>query len=77
MTEWRWINDDWMNENGHKRNFIGGMIWWNENELKWSEMRWNEVKWDVMKLWIQREEIFFFGKYRVSGVPDFRPVFSV
>ena len=37
---------------------------WNENEMEWNE---NERK----------REIFFFGKYRASGVPDFRPVFSV
>ena len=62
--------------------------WWNEmkidemkwNEMKWSGMKWNEVEWNGVgchKTCEMRERGNFFGKYRVSGVPDFHPTFSV
>ena len=60
-----------------KWNEMDEMKW---NGVKWSEMKWNEVEWNGVgghkTLWNERE-FFFFGKYRVSGVPDFHPIFSV
>ena len=59
---------------------------WNEmdkikwNGVKWNEMEWNEVEWNGVggdKTCEMKERYFFFGKYRVSGVPDFHPIFSV
>ena len=61
-----------------KETFIDEMEWngvrwngveWNENEMEWDEMEWSENG--------KEREIFFFGKYRVSGVPDFHSTFSV
>ncbi len=48
------------------------------NEMEGNEMKWigMKMKWSGMKM-RKREIYFFFGKYRASGVPDFRPVFSV
>ena len=43
-------------------------------------MKWNEVEWNGVrghKTCEMKERFFFFGKYRVSGVPDFHPIFSV
>ncbi len=36
-----------------------------------------EVKWNEDEVRMERERDFFFGKYRVSGVPDFHSIFSV
>lgn len=58
------------------------------NEMEWDEMKWSgkEMIWSGMKMrWsgmkMKKKGIFlffyFFGQYRASGVPDFRPVFSV
>jgi hypothetical protein len=35
-----------------------------------------EVKWNEDEVRMERERDFF-GKYRVSGVPDFHSIFSV
>ena len=49
------------------------------NGVKWNEMKWNEVEWNEVggDKTCEMKERFFFGKYRVSGVPDFHPIFSV
>ena len=47
--------------------------------MKWSEMKWNEMEWNGVgghKTYEMKERIFF-GKYRVSGVSNFHPTFSV
>ena len=59
--EWKWNGVKW---NGVK---------WNENEM---EMEWNR-KLGGVKMEKEGEKRFFFGKYRVSGVPDFHSTFSV
>lgn len=80
LTEWRWIDDNILSENGHERYFY----WW--NEMKWMEWSGMKMEWSKMKmrwsgmsqnLWNERENFFFFEKYRVSGVPDFHSIFSV
>ena len=43
-------------------------------------MKWNEVEWNGVgdhNACEMKERFFFFGKYRVSGVPDFHPIFSI
>jgi len=37
--------------------------------MEWDEMEWSENG--------KEREILFFGKYRVSGVPDFHSTFYV
>ena len=79
LDEWTWTDDKWLDGNGHEKEFY----WWNGmKQIKWNEMEWNEVKWSGMGghktcEMKERDFFFFFGKYRVSGVPDFHPIFSV
>ena len=42
--------------------------------MKWDEVEWNGVNGHKT---CEMKERFFFGKYRVSGVPDFHPIFFV
>ena len=55
------------------------MKWMKWNEMKWNGMKWNEVEWSGVggDKACEMKERFFFGKYKVSGVPDFHPIFSV
>ena len=47
--------------------------------MEWSGMEWNGMEWNEVDghKTCEMKERFFFGKYRVSGVPDFHPTFSV
>ena len=49
--------------------------------MEWNEMKWNEMEWNGVNghktCEMKERDIFFFVKYRVSGVPDFHPIFSV
>ena len=41
-------------------------------------MKWNgDDEMDEMTNEMERERFFFFGKYKVSGAPDFHLIFSV
>ena len=58
-------------------NEMSGMRWkWGgvKMEMKMRWMNWNG-KWGGVKM--ERERDFFFGKYRVSGAPDFHSTFFV
>ena len=46
--------------------------------MDWKKMKWNENdEMDEMdEMDRERESFFFFGKYKVSGDPDFHFIFS-
>ena len=67
MTEWRWIDDNWLNENGHEKTFIGGMKWNEWNGVEWNEVGCNEVGWNEVEChkivkWEKDFFIFLFWK---------------
>ena len=73
----KWV--EWSESEAEWSEWDGDGVEW---KMRWSEMNememeWNG-KWGGVKMEKEGEERdFFFGKCRVSGVPDFHSIFSV